>query len=431
MAGLVAAYGMNEGSGTTVADSSGQSNTGAARDTTWTTGKYGKALSFNGSSSWVTIQHAALLRLTNALTLSAWVRPSALDDLWRSVLMKENAEGGSYGLYVSSEYTARSGWLQTTEEGGGIVGSGPLPQNQWSHLAFSYAGGTARLYVNGTQVAQVPVAGDALDDGGVRRIDGNAFWGEFYSGLIDEVRVYNRAQSLAEIQTDMNTPIGATGTSTAQRLNAHRAGKNRYSSCYWGYWRYYNFDTKGNEIGYILFRYTTNGALFPERRSFVYGVYLDVFSTDGIVSGLWTRRMRIGISAYTGESDPGGSINSRVTRTADQNMNDRNDSRARRMCKKIWGKDYVTEYAVRYKDPATGALGPDWNCDEFPFKSTREGAAYKIPDPAKPGKKKFANNYSVWLLPKDENQEFGTAILNVFYDNDHVIDGDTFWIRIA
>jgi len=43
----------------------------------------------------------------------------------------------------------------------------------------------------------------------------------------------------------------------------------------------------------------------------------------------------------------------------------------------------------------------------------------------------FANNYSVWLLPFNENQQFGTAILNVFYNNDHVIDGDTFWIRIA
>ncbi|WP_431932959.1 hypothetical protein, partial [Nonomuraea jabiensis] len=85
--GLVPAYGMNEGSGTTVGDASGQHNAGAATDTTWTTaGKHGKALSFNGTSSWVTVPHAASLRLTNKLTLSAWVRPAALDDLWRTVL---------------------------------------------------------------------------------------------------------------------------------------------------------------------------------------------------------------------------------------------------------------------------------------------------------------------------------------------------------
>src|SRR5207244_11752742 len=55
-AGLVAAYGFNEGSGTTVADASGNGNTGTVANTAWSTsGKYGKALSFNGTSSWVTI----------------------------------------------------------------------------------------------------------------------------------------------------------------------------------------------------------------------------------------------------------------------------------------------------------------------------------------------------------------------------------------
>ncbi|MEO3870606.1 LamG-like jellyroll fold domain-containing protein [Nonomuraea sp. B12E4] len=129
--GLVAAYGMNEGSGTTVGDASGQNNTGTATDTTWTTtGKHGQALSFNGESSWVTIPHTPSLRLTDTLTLSAWVRPSALGNLYRSVLMKEHANGGGYGLYASSEYTAPAGWLHTTEQEGLIIGNGPLPLNQ-------------------------------------------------------------------------------------------------------------------------------------------------------------------------------------------------------------------------------------------------------------------------------------------------------------
>jgi hypothetical protein len=44
---------------------------------------------------------------------------------------------------------------------------------------------------------------------GALRIGGNNVWGEYFSGLIDEVRVYNRALSEAEIQSDMNLPIGA------------------------------------------------------------------------------------------------------------------------------------------------------------------------------------------------------------------------------
>ena len=207
MPGLVAAYGMEEGTGTTVGDSSGQHNTGAATDTTWTTGKHGTALSFNGSSSWVTVPHAESLRLTNALTLSAWVRPAANNN-WRTVLMKELAEGGSYGLYSSNGSVPQS-WLQMAENGEEVKGESALPLNQWSHLAVTYNGSTASLYVNGTLLNQEPIAGDLVDDGGVLRLGGNSVWpSEFFSGRIDEVRVYNRAQSATEIQADMSTPIG-------------------------------------------------------------------------------------------------------------------------------------------------------------------------------------------------------------------------------
>ncbi|MFI6456848.1 LamG-like jellyroll fold domain-containing protein [Streptosporangium amethystogenes] len=215
--GLVAAYGMDEGSGTIVGDSSGKNNTGAATDTTWANGKHGKALSFNGTSSWVTVPHAESLRLTNALTLSAWVQPAANNN-WRTVLMKELAEGGSYGLY-SSNGSVPLGWLQTAESGEGVAGESALPLNQWSHLAVTYNGSTATLYVNGTLLNQEPITGDLIDDGGVLRLGGNNAWREFFNGRIDEVRIYNRVQTATEIQTDMNTPVGAApaGVAAQQR----------------------------------------------------------------------------------------------------------------------------------------------------------------------------------------------------------------------
>ncbi|MFI7638897.1 LamG-like jellyroll fold domain-containing protein [Nonomuraea sp. NPDC049400] len=212
--GLVAAYGMEEGTGTTVGDSSGQNNTGAATDTSWTTGKHGKALSFNGSSSWVSVPHAPSLRLTNAVTLSAWVQPTARG--WSTVLMKDYSEGGSYGLYASKGTDTPAGWFQTADyEDGGAEGPSPLPLDQWSHLAVTYDGSLTRLYVNGIQVAQESVSGELVDDGGALRIGGNTAWGEFFSGLIDEVRIYNRVQTATEIQTDMNTPVGAAASGAA------------------------------------------------------------------------------------------------------------------------------------------------------------------------------------------------------------------------
>ena len=49
------------------------------------------------------------------------------------------------------------------------------------------------------------MSGSILTSNSPLRIGGNGIWGEWFNGLIDEVRVYNRALSPAEIQNDMNT----------------------------------------------------------------------------------------------------------------------------------------------------------------------------------------------------------------------------------
>ncbi|MGA4990008.1 LamG domain-containing protein [Nonomuraea bangladeshensis] len=219
--GLVAAYGMNEGSGTTVNDSSGHGNTGAAADTTWATGRHGGALSFNGSYSWVTVPNSTSLTMSSGVTVSAWVRPTTSGGSWRTVLLKEHEFGGSYGLYASTT-TGPSGWVMTEAGEGGAVRTTTLPLNQWSHLASTYDGQVNRLYVNGVQVAQSALGGHIIDDGGDVRIGGNNLWGEYFKGLIDEVRVYNRPQTAAEIQSDMNTAIGAPArtAAAARRMSA-------------------------------------------------------------------------------------------------------------------------------------------------------------------------------------------------------------------
>src|SRR5262245_25245188 len=75
-AGLVAAYSFDEGTGTTIKDASGNGNNGTSANTSWVTGHTSKALSFNGSSSRVTVPDSTSLHLTAAMTLEAWVRRS-------------------------------------------------------------------------------------------------------------------------------------------------------------------------------------------------------------------------------------------------------------------------------------------------------------------------------------------------------------------
>ncbi|MEQ4726145.1 LamG-like jellyroll fold domain-containing protein [Nonomuraea sp. B19D2] len=214
--GLVAAYGMNEGTGTSVGDSSGKGNSGTATSTSWVNGKYGKALSLSGTSgSWVTVPHSSSLRLTNGMTLSAWVNPNNLSS-YRTIVMKDHASGSAYGLYASNS-TVPSAWMYRPNTGQHAIidGTTALPLNTWNHVAVTYDGATARLYVNGTQAREIPMNGDLADDDGALHIGGNTRWGEFFSGLIDEVRIYNRAQTSQQIQTDMNTPVGLSPPSQA------------------------------------------------------------------------------------------------------------------------------------------------------------------------------------------------------------------------
>jgi len=63
------------------------------------------------------------------------------------------------------------------------------------------------VFRNDRPVVRRLVDGIRFVSNGPLRIGGNSVWGECFRGAIDEVRVYNRALSAAEIQTDMTTPI--------------------------------------------------------------------------------------------------------------------------------------------------------------------------------------------------------------------------------
>ena len=219
----VAAYGFDAGSGTTAADQSGNGNTGTIANATWATiGKFGKALSFNGTNAAVTVPDSSSLDLTTGMTLEAWVNPNPGGD-FRTLVVKERPGDLVYGLYSSSD-TNRP---QSQVTIGGTVrllnGTATIPTGAWTHLAATYDGTTQRLYVNGTQVSTLAVSGAITTSNNPLKIGGNSIWAEWFTGLIDEVRVYNRALSAAEIQADMNTsitpsdqtPPSAPGTLTA------------------------------------------------------------------------------------------------------------------------------------------------------------------------------------------------------------------------
>jgi hypothetical protein len=205
--GLVAAFGFNEGAGSSVADASPEGNAGSVSGAAWdAAGRFGGALSFDGVNDRVTVPDDASLDLTDAMTLEAWVRPTSSSG-WRTALLKEHPPAAhAYALFASDGARPR-GEIFNSSSYFVAGGSGPLATNAWTHLAATLSGGGLRLYVNGNLANTSAAPGTLPNTGGPLRIGGNAMWGEYFAGLIDEVRVYNRALSAAEIQTDMNAAI--------------------------------------------------------------------------------------------------------------------------------------------------------------------------------------------------------------------------------
>ncbi len=83
-----------------------------------------------------------------------------------------------------------------------------LPVSAWSHLAATYDGVTLRLFVNGTQVSSKAQTGLLATSSNPLQIGGDAIYGQYFTGRIDEVRVYRVALTQAEIQADMARPLG-------------------------------------------------------------------------------------------------------------------------------------------------------------------------------------------------------------------------------
>src|SRR4051794_35949703 len=216
--GLVAYYRFDEGSGTVARDSSGNSNDGTISNATWVTGKLGKALSFNGRNSWVTVPDAPSLDLTGGMTIEAWVNPATTGGSWRTVAVKEQPSQLAYALYAYGAGPGPSAHAYTTTDRYATTPS-TLPKSTWTHLAGTYDGTTLRLYVGGQQVSATTAAGAITQSNGVLRIGGNAVWSEWFSGSIDDVRIYNKALSSSQISGDMSgsSPVPDTTAPSAPR----------------------------------------------------------------------------------------------------------------------------------------------------------------------------------------------------------------------
>jgi hypothetical protein len=207
---LVGYWKFDEGTGAVVVDSSGNGNTGTVSGATWTAlGKVNGALVFDGVNDRVQIPNSAsLVSASSQITVAAWVYLTDISSDWITVV--ERTDSG--GQFLDFLMLARAGggrpffivdWNQNDAIDGDEVvwGDIVLAANRWYHLVATYDGLVMRFYIDGTlRGTQAKSGGTIPNSGREIWIGGNDYWGEFLTGRIDEVRIYNRSLSAAEIQ---------------------------------------------------------------------------------------------------------------------------------------------------------------------------------------------------------------------------------------
>jgi len=205
---LIAGYGFAETSGTAVLDVTGLHPGSISGATRTTSGKYGAALTFDGSNDIINIPHVSDLNPSASLSVLAWVYPTRSASDWQTIVLKEQSGEQTYCLAASTSTSGRPGGVVYLSSGKKYVyGTAALAVNTWSHLALTYDGATICLYVNGVQVGSLAATGTVVTSTLPLRIGGNTTWGEYFGGRIDDVRLYSGALTATEIQAAMAVAV--------------------------------------------------------------------------------------------------------------------------------------------------------------------------------------------------------------------------------
>jgi hypothetical protein len=199
--GPVGEWRLNQSSGASAPDTSIYGDNGAVSGTvSWTTRCDGTgAFDFDGASKYITVSNATQLQPTTALTIAGWIR----GDAWSAgsdvdtILRKGDATPNNYALSVAD---GRVQLLLDDSDTGGVRGNTTLSTGVWYHVAATWDGSNARIYVNGV-LDNTPMARSGAISADTRDvyIGGRIGSTDMFDGLLQNVVLYNRALSEAEM----------------------------------------------------------------------------------------------------------------------------------------------------------------------------------------------------------------------------------------
>jgi hypothetical protein len=160
------------------------------------------AIQFDGADDYVSIPDNNTLDMTTNYTIEAWIRPSSFASL--SGIVSKYQNSGSSGYYVRLTNNGSSSTGITFDEMN--TANGLLTANTWYHIAAVNSGGTRIVYINGVSVGLTGTALNTSANSDPIRI-GSDYSSRYFSGNIDEVRIWNVARTEAQIVDNKNIEL--------------------------------------------------------------------------------------------------------------------------------------------------------------------------------------------------------------------------------
>lgn len=206
----------------------------------WTqAGKFGRALSFDGSNDKVSVADAIALRPADTLSVEAWIKPAAtistsqfitakkLDaaNSWSSYLLMAQATNGLFFAVQNQTASVFPNWVSANNV---------LTVGSWNHVVATYTRSSfgasdTHIYVNGREITTTYTANGytsafTIEYAAQPLLVGANTSANFFSGAIDEVKIYGQALTADQVKVDMNRGssqvLGALSDSTTYPLQA-------------------------------------------------------------------------------------------------------------------------------------------------------------------------------------------------------------------
>ena len=232
--GLAAYWKFDETTGNIVHDASGNNNEGLlVNNPQWTEGKIGGALNLDGQDDYVKVP---MTINWPQLTVSAWFKPTNLTGAGGMgnprIICNSHTDIDNKGFQLRFDKGGDNGWVDVGngKEHASVGWQKRLEIGKWYFYALTYDGLQVRAYLNGELLGSASLTGNIADSRLPINIGRNpAYEGDYFTGLVDEIRIYKRALSLNEIRALYKLPSNTSQNNFAS-LPKHEVSKTNFIS---------------------------------------------------------------------------------------------------------------------------------------------------------------------------------------------------------